>query len=423
MKKRLDLIIIFLFLIFELSAQNSARYALDSLDLASFKEEAKYKYLLFFESTLNLIDARLDINDRYRSRSVMLELFSNSTSTISDILSTPRPSSYNPYSYGYELLRGAQEMPLLYKRYKYSDDFDFKRQSYKGLNLGSDNKSYDIYEAEMFVLEKLINSANIPKTLINEPTFNAYEEGLVKLIRFRIGHNENKEYELKINSIDILDPENNNYDYKSLVKSIEKSKYKWSDQSEEEYVNFLQNEAIDKGILPPVVVINQKTESLIKKEINIVFKEDTLKYLPPKLIDYALPGYGHIRYGLNKDTRYLKTAIYGTVFLASTSYAVYNKILSEKAYQVHQDAVTFRSANNFYNKANKYHKHFIVSTGISIATLITNAVHINFSHKNQIRRIEKARKNKNTNIDLSSSTNFKIPKINLDSGISLTWEF
>ena len=51
---------------YQLRGQNVPRYELDSIDLLAFKEEAKYKYLLFFESTLNLIDTRLEMSDRYR---------------------------------------------------------------------------------------------------------------------------------------------------------------------------------------------------------------------------------------------------------------------------------------------------------------------------------------------------------------------
>lgn len=122
----------------------------------------------------------MDVEDRYRSRSVMLGLFDNSTSTISDILYSPNPTSYDPYTYGYELLKGSQELPVLYKRFKYSDDFEFKRKSYKGVNLETDNKAYDIYEGEMFILEKLIKSTEIPPSLINNPTFNVYVAGLLK---------------------------------------------------------------------------------------------------------------------------------------------------------------------------------------------------------------------------------------------------
>jgi hypothetical protein len=396
---------------------------IDSIDLNSFKEEAKYKYLLFFESTLNLIDNRLEMSDRYRSRTILLELFSNSTSTISDILDSPIPTNYDPYSYGYELLRGAQEQPLLYKRFKYSDEFDFKLQPYKGLNIDTDEKSYNIYEGEMFVLEKLINSKNIPASLLNKPTFNAYEEGLVKRVKFRIGHNFEKEYELKISSIDILPPNNSAYDYKNIIKSIEKSSYKWSDQSEEEYIAFLQNEAIEKGILPPVASIEKRTESLIQKEINIVFKQDTLTYSKPRLIDYVIPGFGHIKYGLNKNTRMLKTITYGAVFIGSSTFALLSKIKSEKNYSLHKDANTFRNANREYKTANSNHKKFVVSTGIALGTLIANAIHLNFSHKKQIDRIKEARHNKGISIDQGNIMKKFIPGLNFGSDVSLIWKF
>ncbi len=403
-------------------AQEVPKYELDSIDLLSFKEEAKYKYLLFFESILNLIDTRLDVEDRYRSRSVMLGLFDNSTSTISDILYSPNPTSYDPYTYGYELLKGSQELPVLYKRFKYSDDFEFKRKSYKGVNLETDNKAYDIYEGEMFILEKLIKSTEIPPSLINNPTFNVYVAGLLKKVRFKIAHNGQREYELKITSIDILSPNNKAYDHKKIIKSIELSNYKWSDQSEEEYVTLLTNEAIEKGVLPPADTLNKIKEAIIEKEINLVFKQDTLRYKKPKFVDYLIPGYAHIRYGLNDNSRFFKTILYGGVFVTSASLSVYNKIQSERSYNLHQNAITFRVSNDHYKYANTYHKRFIVGTGVAVASMIVNAVHLNYSHKSQMKKIDQSRKNKINNNSSNSSFGFLIPKLNLSSDFSLIWK-
>lgn len=399
-----------------LQAQN------DTIDLTPFKEEAEYRYLLFFESTLNLIDNRLDIEDRYRSKSIMLELFSGSTSTITDILDSPNPTVYKPYDYTLELLRGAQEQPLLYKRFKYSDSLDFKLQNYQGVN-ESDKGTYKIYVGEMFVLEKLINSSNIPASLLNKPTFNAYEEGLVKKIKFRIGQNTEKEYELKISSIDILPRNNTAYDYKNIVKDIEKSIYKWSDQSEEEYMASLTKEAIEKEILPPLSTIDSKAKTLEEKEINIVFKEDTLKYLKPRLIDYAFPGYGHIRYGLNDNTRLLKTITYGSIFIGSSTFAIISKIKSEKSYSLHKAATSFRNANREYEIANSNHKRFVVGTGIAVGTLIANAIHLNISHKKQINKINQARKNKRILSNQGNAMIGFIPVLEFGEELSLIWKF
>ncbi len=407
-----------------LQAQNdTTRYKLDPIDLAPFKEEAEYKYKLFFESTLNIIDNNLDTVDRKRSMTIMNELFQGSTSTITDILYSLTPTVYTPYAYSFELFKGAHELPLLYKRFKYSESLDFKLQGSKGMDQDKDNNFFNIYVGEMFVLETLIKSRNIPASLLNKPTFNAYEEGLVKKIKFRIGHNSEKEYELKISSIDILPRNNTAYDYKDKVKEIEKSSYKWSDQSEEEYLASLTNKAIEKGILPPLSTIDIKTQSLMKKEINIVFKKDTLKYSKPGLIDYALPGYGHIRYGLNDNTRLLKTITYGSLFIGSSTFAIISKIKSEKSYSLHKDASTFRSANREYERANRNHKKFVVSTGIAVGTLIANAIHLNFSHKKQINKINQAKKNKGISSDQGNQIKRFMPVLEFGEEMSLIWKF
>lgn len=202
---------------FALNAQVKTEYELDSLDLLTFKEEAIHKYLTFFESTLNIIDLRLDISERYRSRSNMINLVENTNTKVEDIVRSPNPIFYTIINYSAELLDASKNMPLFYKKFKYDTAFEFK----SGVTARLDgNRGYRVYNGSMYVLEKLINSINIPGSLLNEPTFNAYEEGVLKEVKFRIGHDQNKNYELKIEGIKIILKENKSYDYEKLSREL-----------------------------------------------------------------------------------------------------------------------------------------------------------------------------------------------------------
>ena len=111
---------------FALNAQVKTEYELDSLDLLTFKEEAIHKYLTFFESTLNIIDLRLDISERYRSRSNMINLVENTNTKVDDIVRSPNPIFYTIFNYSAELLDASKNMPLFYKKFKYDTAFEFK---------------------------------------------------------------------------------------------------------------------------------------------------------------------------------------------------------------------------------------------------------------------------------------------------------
>ena len=121
--------------------------------------------------------------------------------------------------------------------------------------------------------------------------------------------------------------------------------------------------------------------------------------------------------------RLLKAITYGALFIGSSTFAIISKIKSEKSYSLHKDASTFRSAKREYENANSNHKKFVVSTGIAVGALIANAIHLNFSHKRQIKRINEARKNKGISSDQGEIMKRFIPVLEFGEDISLIWKF
>ena len=403
---------------FALNAQVKTEYELDSLDLLTFKEEAKHKYLTFFESTLNIIDLRLDISERYRSRSNMINLVENTNTKVEDIVRSPNPIFYTIINYSAELLDASKNMPLFYKKFKYDTAFEFK----SGVTARLDgNRGYRVYNGSMYVLEKLINSINIPGSLLNEPTFNAYEEGVLKEVKFRIGHDQNKNYELKIEGIKIILKENKSYDYEKIVERIKKSAFPYSDKSEELYIAMLKDTVKQRG---------WKFDTIVQPNLDLAYDEienidtttvEKLKYKSPRVIDIMLPGYGHMRYGLNKNARIIKTIGYSSIFISSSIFATYNKIASNNAYRNHISSTTFRESKVEYNVANKFHRKYIIGTGIAVGSFLANGVHIYISHQKQQSRINEAMKNRKTS--LSVINNKLIPDIKLGGDFTLTWTF
>ncbi|HRI01381.1 MAG TPA: hypothetical protein PK006_10055 [Saprospiraceae bacterium] len=398
------------------------KYELDSTERESFKQEAFHKYITFFESTLNIIDGRLDINDRYRSKCVMTNLFENSNTTVTDILKSKDPVIYKIHNYTNELFIESPKMPLLYKKFKYDTTFSFKEANYKGLNVDTDKKAYKIYFGEMFVLEKLINSVNIPGSLLNDPTFNAYEEGVLKEVKFRIGHDQNKNYDLKIEGIKIIPKENKAYNYQEIVDRIKKSPFPYSDKSEEMYIEALKDTIKQRDW--EIDTSNFKGDSaLLKKLETAEDKIELPKYQNPRAIDVLIPGYGHMRYGINKSYRIFKTATYSSLFIGSTAFAIYNKINANNVYKEHISAISFRESSKNYSKANQYHKKFIVSTGVAIGTFIANGVHIYFSHQKQQKRIQEAMKNRRNSLSILDKGRKYVPDIGFDGNLLFSWKF
>jgi len=361
---------------------------LDSIALDAAEVEAELKYKLFFESVLNIIDNDLPIEDRYRSRSVLVELFENTNSNIFDIIDTKFHQSYNPHTYSFKLLEAEKTLPIYHKKYKFSDDLKFDTLSFRGLN-DLNKASFGIYEADLYVLEKLTTSSHIKKSILNAPSFNAYENGLVKKVRFRIMHDENDNYKLSIESISIhADVER---DYKEIKNNIEQNEYDWSDKSSENYLIALQEEATNNGIeLVPLIRDFDEIEIDSVEMRNFVGK-DTSTYLPASFIDYIVPGIGHMKYGRRKSNRVIVTTAYGTVFATSLGYAVYSKIQANNYYNKHVDAETFRLSNENLALANKHNKRFIISGGISLLTWAANAVHLKINDGKQRQLIIKGK--------------------------------
>ena len=370
-----------------LSQDEGVMTELDSIGLDGFEQESRYVYQLFFNSILNLIDDSLPLEDRYRSRLLILDLFENSGAQIRDMIDTPIPKNYNPSSYSLALLKAEKLLPVFYKRFKYSDDFQFNEISGKGMNEGSDIL-YSRYRGNLFVKEELLNSHHVNETILNSPSFNANENGFIKRIEFNVRQDFENEYFLSISKVVILDRINNSYNYKEISDSIEDSKYPWSDVAQEDYINSIIKEAEANGdelFIPELQASDLDTLLMTSLE-----GRDTTSYIEPKLVDYVIPGPGHMKYGKSKAFRATKTVLYSAVFVGATGYALYNKIKANEFQHNHISSETFRDASLNLEQARKFNHRYLIGGGVAVSSIAFNALHLKLKHTFQLRKLEKA---------------------------------
>lgn len=395
-------------------AQDEVKKDLDSTEIAAFQDEAFYIYKLYFESILNILDPDISLEDKYRSKSVLTDLFFNiSPKYIEDIVNTATPRSYSPHVYTNLLLNIDSELPIYYKKYKFSEGFSDIDDRTK--NLDSDNFIIHRYIFKKYILERLINSQHIDKSVLNSPTFNAYENDLLKSVEFRIDQNVNKEYQLTLQNIDIESQKN--ISLPTSRKEILDSKYEWSDKAEEGFLAKAKIEAKSKGleILPNYSSFEEiEIDSTIALE---ELKKDSTLYLDPSSQDYLIPGLGHMKYGRYESVRKVKTFTYATVFIGSTTYAIFSKVKSNSFYNDHLDAETFRLSGDNLKRAENYNDRFLIASSIALGTFIANAVHIKVSHSIQLNRLKEANY-RNEGVSLSFDLN-----PNLTSLASLKLEF
>ncbi|GLR15888.1 hypothetical protein [Portibacter lacus] len=361
--------------------------ALDSTQIVAFQEEAFHFYNLFFESVLNMLDQDISMDDRYRSRSVLVGLFHNiSPQYISDIIDSYLPENYNPSQYSQAILEIDTESPIYYKKFKFGDDFSEVKTISKKLD--SDESIIKVYTFYKYLLEGLITSGHIDASLVNKPSFNAYENDLLKSVEFRIDQNKNNTYELSLEYIKIEDKRNLNL--AGVAKNIKKSKYDWSDKATEDFVKAAVDSATAKGIkLLPTIPPFEKIE-IDQAYIDKISVKDSTKYQAPLAQDYLIPGIGHMKYGRYKTSRVSRTIFYSGLFVTSAGYSIYSKYKSNKYYNQHASAETFRIADSDLYNANKHNKRFLISGGIALGTFITNAAHIQLNHFIQLKRFKNA---------------------------------
>lgn len=305
--------------------ETSFQKSISEKEIEIFKEELEFKYRLFFESVLNIIDNDNNIFSRRNAYYLINSLFENEEANISDYMDNKYAETLTIKEYGKRLFMLENILPLLDKRYKFSDSIyvkpsvkDFNKK-YNDLSKKEQNeKLYQVYQGEVFFIEEIISVQKVRKDV-----FDAVDRNVVKKLSFEISHDQDDSYRLYITSISILDPRNRAYDYKQIKSEIRSSSKPWSDTANPEYLKEIQEEALARGI----TLVGEK-----KIDYDVLNNDKNKWYYDsPTFWDYVVPGLGHLRFGSDK-VRYRDAFIHASTTLISTGLAYHFNRKSDHYY-------------------------------------------------------------------------------------------
>lgn len=350
---------IFLFFLSTTSSAQEVKNQLTVDEISQFKNELIFNYQLYYESVLNILNSNLDIYLRNNSRLVLLDLFANTNSVISEYFNPDIKESLPISEYSMRLLNHVESVPIFYKEFKFGDSISISKPisaiNSKYIGLGKEERNSKIYKSyygQLFFLEKTI----YPKIRKKNYSIDIRED--LKVIKFKIKQNDFDFYNLEIKSIDIVEKNNRAYDYKSLSKDILSSSQKWSNESNEHYVKEILTEAKEKGIILSLSIDDLKRTDLAINLPKITKLDFDYKYKILKPYELIIPGFGHRKFGTP-----LWDYFYGGIFVASISYAVYNGI-------------------------EKNNELMVNSLQLSLLSVVINSVHLSLKETNNRRKIE-----------------------------------
>lgn len=354
-----------------------------------FKEELNYKFNLFYESVLNILDDKIDIDLRYNSRFVLADLFSSSSSSITDYLENPLPETHTISDYSYLLFQLQNKLPILYKSFKISDSIyinsttkDIKE---KYLNLNDEaklSKYFQVYRGNAFYLE------NYVKSNIYDKQFSLNEWEVLKTIKFKISHNNENNYELRFESMDFVEKNDKSFEYKKIKNEVLLSSIPWTNVAREDYVNLIINEAREKGII--IEVDTARIADQVSKAMIDTTTETKSSYSYKKLsiYDYIIPGLGQRNFG-SPSGQTFRSILYSGVFVGTCLFAIrFNKISNRQYenYLIQTDPIEKEKWLNI-SKVNKQTSNiFLAAAAVTFTANIIHIVILDKKNKSLLKR-------------------------------------
>lgn len=385
--------LVFLFLQTIADAQESTfQKSLTQEEIQNFKEEMVFKYRMFFESVLNIIDNDNNIFSRRNAYYLINSLFANEEASISDYLDNKLPETLTLKDYGQRLFMLENVLPLLDKRYKFSDSI-YVRPYVKDINpkyvdlsnTDQKKKLFQVYKGEVFFIEEIISVQKVRKDV-----YDAIDRNVVKKLSFEITHDQDDSYRLFITSISILDPRNRAYDYKKIKHEIRSSAQPWSDKADPDYLKAIEKEALARGI----TLVGEKKITYDGIDNN----KNSWYYESPTFWDYAIPGYGHLRFGADK-VRYRDAIIHTGTTLGSAGLAFYFHKKSNNYLNLYNENRSSESASVYRGRSMVFDKRSKVLAVTAIASYVVDMIHLFNKNKNQKNLINKVISS--TGVDIS----------------------
>lgn len=377
-------VIVMLCALSSIAAQESSfQKSLTDTEIEAFKEEMVFKYRLFFESVLNIIDNDNNIFSRRNAYYLISSLFDNEEANISDYLDNKHPETLPLKDYAQRLFMLENVLPLLDKRYKFSDSIyvqpnvnDINPKYGKLSRAEQKDKFFKVYKGEVFFIEEIISVQRVRRDI-----FDAVDRNVVKKLSFKISHDEDGSYRLYITSISILDPRNRAYDYKAIKSEIRSSSQAWSDSADPEYLKEIQSEALARGI----TLVGEKKTNVEALNTN----KNSWYYDSPTFWDYALPGYGHLRFGPDK-VRYRDAILHSVATLSTTGLAFYFHKKSNKYIDLYQQNASSESSSNYLLKSEDFKRRSRILTVSAVTSYLVDIIHLmskNNKQKNLINKV------------------------------------
>lgn len=395
--RRLLLLFIVSLCIYTTSEAQDAPFqkSLSDSEIESFKEELEFKYRLFFESVLNIIDNDNSIFSRRNAYYLINNLFENEEAAITDYLDNRFPETLTLKEYGPRLFQLENVLPLLDKRYKFSDSIsvlpivkDIQAKYAHWPMAKQKQKSYQVYQGEVFFIEEIISVQKVRKDV-----FDAIDRNIVKKLKFKIAHDAEDDYRLIISSITILDPRNNAYDYNQIKEEIRQSSKPWSDNANPDYLKEVEAEAQRRGI----TLVGEKKES--SEELSD--QKSGWYYDAPTFWDYLLPGFGHLRFG-SDNVRYRDAIIHTTTTIGAAGLAYHYHRRSQNYLEMYNDSRGSEEAAIMLNKSKSNSRRSDILKVTTAASYVFDIIHLVAKNKRQKNLIYKVLGNSDVAIENSS---------------------
>lgn len=351
-------------------------------EIEIFKEELEFKYRMFFESVLNIIDNDNNIFSRRNAYYLINSLFDNEEANISDYMDNKYPETLTVKEYGKRLFMLENILPLLDKRYKFSDsiyvkptvkDFNLK---YSELNKNEQKKKlFQVYKGEVFFIEEIISVQKVRKDV-----FDAVDRTLVKKLSFEISHDQDDSYRLYITSISILDPRNRAYDYQQIKSEIRSSTKPWSDTANPEYLRAIEKEALARGI----TLVGEK-----KIDYDVLNNDkNSWYYDSPTFWDFIVPGLGHLRFGSNK-VRYRDAFVHAGTTIVSGGLAYHFHKKSDQYHNLYTLSEDLETRSINLSKSKSFSKKSKIMLVSAISSYLIDMIHLTKKNNKQKSLIDK----------------------------------
>ena len=397
MKYRSPFFLIFFLLLLLNSTQGFGQrtniHGLDTTELRQFEKRAIKMFERYENYLVNILDKNASDRDRLYSINRATALFNRGADIQDDFMTPTIPKTMKRDPYFAQLNLMGKNSINISKNMKRSDEVELDFVSGPtslGVNIEDRKNQFTIYKGELSFSEYFALSDTIG-ALGNLSANNVTSRGkkMIKKIELEIRRNLEGHWKIFISGIDVI--KKGNVDYKDRRKETKKGgELTTKEKVEENNLGEIDDEAIAEILNDPGLTPKEREE--IKIAIDSASTEIVVKKLPPyrgaTLLDYAIPGKGHLKYNRGFK-RYGTAAIYFGATLACVVPATYYKIRSKRNYDRHLRTSTFRELDIFYDLANEDHHRFLYFSAGAILIATANAVHLFVKDRKQKRRYKK----------------------------------